>query len=209
MASYWLSWNHSPRRCQHPALPTSLPPGRAAQAGKQATGVQALPWPLTHSVVSGSSQAVQLPTWKAESESQGCIHPAVCGLRAREWWLPDAHKNARAGRRAPVAPLRPCPPPSLPVATPTPRRAAVALCLRFRDPGSGSSLTPRHSGDAVSGLRLPWEPRGGPGARRTTRSSGRWACPALQRVVLGVSGIHLSPAARGAASQDLLCFSFN
>lgn len=96
MASYWLSWNQSPRRCQHPALPTSLPPGWAAQARKQATGVQGLPWPLTHSVVSGSSQAVQLPTWKAESESQGCIHPAVCGLRAREWWLPDAHKNARA-----------------------------------------------------------------------------------------------------------------
>lgn len=53
-----------------------------------------LPGSLPLSVILGSSQAVHLSTWKAESESQGCIHPAVCGHRARERWLPEALKNA-------------------------------------------------------------------------------------------------------------------
>lgn len=148
--------------------PTCLPLGCAAQAGKQAT--RAPLWPSFRPMTLGSSQALHLPTWKAESESPG-VHSSgslwpQSGLGRGACRLPSESQRKDEGRRA--APLRAWP-------------AAVSLqprsVLRFIDPGSGSSLAPRRSGDAVSGLRLPWEPPG-PAAQEDQRGARE---PGLRR----------------------------
>ena len=89
-------------------------------------------------------------------------------------------------------------------------RAPRAPWLRFIDPGSGSSLTPRHSGDAASGSRLPWEPRGGPGARRTTLGArGAGPAPRARSVAFDVSEGHLSPGAKGGGVARFGMFPFS
>lgn len=62
--------------------------------------------------------------------------------------------------------------------------SCLAPCLGSRNPGSRSWFAPRHSGDAGSGLRLPWEPRPGPGL---AHDSGLRAGAVARTTAFGVS----------------------
>lgn len=138
--------------------PMCLPLDYETQAGKQATRVRSSALPLICPVVLGSSQALHLPTWKAESESLGVYSNSSLwpqsGLGVEFPRCPrDASARTKGAESLPSALGQP------------PSRSSLAPWLRFSNPGSGSSVAPRHSRDSASGSRLPWEPRPGPCAR--------------------------------------------
>ena len=152
--------------------------------------------PLICPTVLGSSQALHLPTWKAESESLGVYSNSSLwpqsGLVVE---FPRCPRNASARTKGAE---------SLPSALgQPPSRSSLAPWLRFRNPGSGSSVAPRHSGDLASGLRLPWEPRPGPCARCAILRAGRCACAGRWEIGLwslrktAVASGEVSPGHRG------------
>lgn len=118
-----------------------------------------------HLVMLGRSSALRLPTWKAGKEFPGGVSGGSWrpqgGQGEWEWRLPDALGMPAQGRKAASLPT------SLGQRSLQPRSVVGS-----RNPGSESWLVPCHSGDAGSGLPLPWEPRPGQ-APLTTRAPGR------------------------------------
>lgn len=164
-------------------------------------------------MILGSSQAVHLPTWKTESEPQGCIHPAVGGHRARGWCQmpPPPPRMPAQGRRAPVAPLCPRPAtvslqPPLPNRPPhLPRTVGSVAPVRrsgLRVFADASSLGRRGERLAVA-VGTPRRPRSG--ARLGARGPG---LPRERRGVFGVSDRHLSPAAKGGGVARFVMLFF-
>lgn len=127
--------------------------------GMSATGDRAWLCPLNPV---GRCLALLPPTLKAGKESPGEYPAAADGHTetGMSWsgvcWMPAQ------GRKASWLPSSLGQPRSL---------SCLAPWLGSRNPGSGSWFVPRHSGDAGSGLRLPWEPRPGQ-ARLTTPAPG-------------------------------------
>lgn len=119
--------------------------------GMSATGDRAWLCPL-HPAILGRCLALHLPTLKAGKESPGRYSAAADGYN-EAWmngsgvcWMPAQ------GRKAAWLPSSLGQSRSL---------SRLAPWLGSRNPGSGSWFAPCHSGDAGSGLRLPWEPRPG------------------------------------------------
>lgn len=112
--------------------------------------------------------------------------------------MPSECPRKGAERRA--APLRTRP--AAVSSSPAPR-------LRFVDPRSGSSLAPRHWGDAASGKRLPWEPRPQPAAERTAPSVGRRACAAPESGFWDLADTCGQRPEEGALWLGLLRFSIS
>lgn len=79
--------------------PMRLPLDCETQAGKQATRVQSSALPLICPMVLGSSQALHLPTWKAESDSLG-VYAVYGHSQGWEWSFPDALGMPAQGQRA-------------------------------------------------------------------------------------------------------------
>jgi hypothetical protein len=128
-------------------------------SGISATWDRAWLCPL-HPVILGCCLALRLPTLIAGKESPGGYLAAAdghteAGMSGRGvCWMPAQGRKAAAW---------------LPSSFGQPRSlSCLAPWLGSRNPGSGSWFAPRHSGDARSGLRLPWEPRPGQ-ARLTTQ----------------------------------------
>lgn len=199
--SYQQGWNQGPRRRRRPALRAFHSAARNELASRP-SGCRLGFAP--DAPCDTGSQALPRPTWRAESESQGRVQAAVCGHsgsggeRRRLDTLEGPRKDEGRAESLPSARSQPL---SL---------SSLASWLRFINPVSESSLAPRHSGDATSGLRLPWEPRPGQGARRTTSGAGRWALGlrCAPRAAFGVSERHLSPAARGRDGAARVVFFF-
>lgn len=123
---------------------------------------QGLALPTSPTVILGCCLALLLPTLKAGKESPGGYLAAADGHTEAGMsgsgvcWMPAQ------GRKAAWLPSSLGQPRSL---------SCLAPWLGSRNPGSGSWFAPRHSGDAGSGLRLPWEPRPGQ-AGLTTQPPG-------------------------------------